>query len=51
MSIILTVHKVESSEGDFLSKYERTHKLILIYSDVSKKAITENAKFSYSLLT
>ena len=51
MAIILTVHKVESSEGDFPSKYEQTHKLMLICSDVSKKAITENSKLSYSLLT
>ena len=51
MSIILRVNKVESSEGDRSSKYERTNKLMLIYSDMPKKAITKDSKFSYYLST
>ena len=50
MSGILIAHKVESSEGDRPSKYEQTHKLMLICSDVPKKAITENSKSPYCLL-
>ena len=42
MSIILTVHKVESCEGDCSSKYEGTKKLMLICCDMPKKAITED---------
>ena len=34
MSTILTAHKVESSEGGYPNKYEQTHKLMLIFSDV-----------------
>ena len=38
-------HKVdESSEGDHPSKYEQTHKLTLIYSDIPKKVIIENSE-------
>ena len=48
MSTILTVHEYESSEGDYSKKYKRTHKLMLILSDVPKKAIT---KFSCRLST
>ena len=33
------------------SKYEQTHKLKLICSNVLKKAITENSKFSYCVST
>ena len=39
MSKILMAQKAESSEGDRLSKYEQTHKLMLICSDVPKRAI------------
>ena len=47
MSTTLTIHKVESSEGDRFRKYERMHKLMLMCSDVSKKVITEDSKHSY----
>ena len=47
MSTTLTVHKVESSEGDRFRKYEQMHTLMLICSDVSKKVITEDSKLSY----
>ena len=47
MSAILIVHQVESSERDRSSKDERTHKLMVICSDVPRKAITEYSKFSY----
>ena len=51
MSTILIVHKVEFSEGDGSSKYDRMHKLMLICSVVAKKAITMDSKFSYCLST
>lgn len=51
MSAILLVHRVKSSEGDRPSKYEQTHKLMLIWSNVPKKAITEDLKSSYCLST
>ena len=51
MSTILPVHKAESSEGDSSGKYRRTHKLILVCSNVPKKAITENSKFPCCLST
>ena len=51
MSIILTVHKVEFSVRDRYSKYERTHKLMLIWYDVPQKAILDDSKFSYCLST
>ena len=41
MSIILTVHKAESYVGHRSSKYEQTHKSMLISSDVPKKPIAE----------
>ena len=51
MSAILIAQKVETSDGDCPSEYEQAQKLTLISSDVPKKAIIENWKFSYSLLT
>ena len=39
MSTILIGHKVESSERDYHSKYEQTHNLKVICSDLLKKAI------------
>ena len=51
MSTILIAQKVESSEEDRPGKYKQTHRLFLICSDVPKKAIAENSKFSYYLLT
>ena len=51
MSAILLVHRVKSSEGDGPSKYEQTHKLMLICDGVPKRAIIENSKYSYCLLT
>ena len=50
MSPIVIAHKAESSEGERPSKCEQTQKLMLICSDVPKKATTENSKFPYCLL-
>ena len=46
MSAILTVQKAEFSEGNRSGKYKRTNKLLLIYYNMPKKAITEDSKFS-----
>ena len=51
MSAIIIAQKVESSGGDRPSKYEQTHKLMLICSDGPKKAIRENSNLLYCLLT
>ena len=49
MSTILIAKKVKSSEED--RKYKQTDKLLLTCSDVPKKAIAENSKISFHLLT
>ena len=51
MSAILIVYKVEFSDADGSSKYDRTDKLMLICSVVAKKAITMDSKCSYCLST
>ena len=44
MSTIFIAHKGESSERDLPRKYEQTQNLMLICSDMLKKAISENVK-------